>query len=79
MTSGLAQTGERRWTENEVPAGAAPFRPLALRVFDERGRVAERVACTEPFSLEFEYELRAGDHRPARRVVSSRPAAASRC
>jgi len=57
MTSGLAQTGERRWTLDEVPAAAAPFRPLALRVSDERGRVAERVACTEPFSLEFEYEL----------------------
>ena len=57
MTSGLEQTGERRWTADEVPAGAAPFRPLALRVSDDRGRTAERVACTEPFSLELEYEL----------------------
>jgi lipopolysaccharide transport system ATP-binding protein len=57
MTSGLAQTGERTWMPDEVPAGAAPFRPLALRVRDERGRTAERVACTEPFSIEFEYEL----------------------
>ena len=57
MTSGLAQTGERHWTADEVPASARPFRPLALRVRDERGRIAERVACTEPFTVEFEYEL----------------------
>jgi lipopolysaccharide transport system ATP-binding protein len=57
MTSGLAQSGERRWTPDEVPAGAPPFRPVVLRVLDERGRVAERVACTEPFNIEFEYEL----------------------
>jgi lipopolysaccharide transport system ATP-binding protein len=57
MTSGLAQTGERRWAADEVPASARPFRPLALRVRDERGRIAERVACTESFSVEFEYEL----------------------
>src|SRR5512136_1152164 len=29
MTSGLAQTGERGWAPDEVPASAAPFRPLA--------------------------------------------------
>jgi len=57
MTSGLAQSGERRWTPDEVPAGASPFQPLVLRVLDERGRVAERVACTEPFTVEFEYAL----------------------
>ncbi len=57
MTSGLAQTGERRWAADEVPASARPFQPLALRVRDERGRIAERVASTEPFSIEFEYAL----------------------
>jgi len=57
MTSGLAQTGERLWAEDDVPAGSGPFQPLALRVRDERGRIAERVACTEPFSIEFEYAL----------------------
>ncbi len=57
MTSGLAQTGERGWLPEEIPASAAPFRPLSLRVKDERGRTAERVACTEPFTIEFEYEL----------------------
>jgi lipopolysaccharide transport system ATP-binding protein len=60
MTSGLAQTGERRWAESEVPIGAAPFTPLALRVLDNRDRIAERVACTEPFTIEFEYALSQG-------------------
>ena len=57
MTSGLAQSGERRWTPDDVPTGASPFQPRVLRVLDNRGRVAERVACTEPFTIEFEYEL----------------------
>ncbi len=55
MTSGLAQQGERRWSPEEEPPG--PFRPLALRVLDGRGRQSERVLACEPFQVEFEYEL----------------------
>ena len=34
MSSGFAQEGERRWQADEIPASAAPFRPLALRIID---------------------------------------------
>jgi|Deesub1362A_J573_1020465.scaffolds.fasta_scaffold03958_2 lipopolysaccharide transport system ATP-binding protein len=55
MTSGLAQQGERRWGAGEAPSG--PFRPVALRVVDSRGRQSEQVMASEPFRVEFEYEL----------------------
>jgi lipopolysaccharide transport system ATP-binding protein len=57
MSSGLAQEGERRWLEDEIPASAAPFRPLALRICDARGRVIETARSTEPLTIEFTYRL----------------------
>src|SRR5512139_1760338 len=32
MSSGFAQAGERIWEADEIPAEAAPFRPVAIRV-----------------------------------------------
>ncbi|HSB90323.1 MAG TPA: hypothetical protein VLD63_09910, partial [Anaerolineales bacterium] len=58
MTAGDVTSGERRWTDEDGTRAANPFRPIALRVLDGRGRVAERVASTDPFTIEFEYELR---------------------
>jgi lipopolysaccharide transport system ATP-binding protein len=55
MTSGDVTAGERRWSDE--PAADSPFRPIALRVVDARGRVAERVASVDPLTIEFEYEL----------------------
>lgn len=57
MASGFSQMGERLWTAEEIPLEAAPFRPLALRVRDHRGRVVDTVRSTEPLSIEFEYCL----------------------
>ena len=57
MTSGMAQAGERLWEGDPRLASAAPFRPVALRVFDGRGRVSGQVASAEPFTIEFEYAL----------------------
>ncbi len=58
MTSGLSQEGERRWDpEDPQVQAAAPFRPVALRVLDQAGRVVGQVASREPFSVEVEYEL----------------------
>jgi len=58
MTAGDVTSGERRWTAEDGTRADNPFRPIALRVLDGRGRVAERVASTDPFTIEFEYELR---------------------
>ncbi|HET7011752.1 MAG TPA: ABC transporter ATP-binding protein [Anaerolineales bacterium] len=56
MTAGDVAAGERRWGADSVPVDS-PFRPVALRVLDPRGRIAERVASVEPFTVEFEYLL----------------------
>ncbi|MEI7846744.1 MAG: ABC transporter ATP-binding protein [Chloroflexota bacterium] len=59
LTSGQAQAGERAWNADDIPATAAPFRPIALKIFDPRGAVADSVRSTEPLSVEMEYTLSA--------------------
>ncbi len=57
LSSGLAQSGERRWLADEVPQDAAPFRPLAIRIKNPAGKVAETVRAVEPLTIELEYSL----------------------
>ena len=57
MASGYSQSGERTWHDISIPAEAAPFRPIALRVRDKRGKVTDTHRSTEPIEIEFEYEL----------------------
>jgi lipopolysaccharide transport system ATP-binding protein len=58
MASGMSEEAQRIWTPDAagVP-GARPFRPLALRVLDGSERPATQVMASDPFSVEFEYEL----------------------
>ena len=58
MASGMSEEAQRIWTPDAagVPA-ARPFRPLALRVLDGSDRPAARVMASDPFRVEFEYEL----------------------
>ncbi len=57
MTSEMARSGERRWEQGDDYQVNTPFHPLAIRVLDSQGRVADRVISSEDFSVEFEYEL----------------------
>lgn len=57
MASGLSQSGERIWAAEEVPADAAPFRPISMRVRDPQGKVADTVQSRQPLEIELEYEL----------------------
>jgi lipopolysaccharide transport system ATP-binding protein len=57
MASGFTGAGERIWTSAEIPAEAAPFIPLALRLRDKTGRVADTLRSTELFTIEIEYRL----------------------
>jgi lipopolysaccharide transport system ATP-binding protein len=57
LSSGFSQEGKRIWTNEEVPASAAPFRPLALRVLNSRGEVSDTIRSVEGMSFEAEYEL----------------------
>jgi len=56
MMAGDVTSGERRW--DLEAAKDTPFRPISLRVLGTRGRIVERVTSTEPFTVEFEYQLR---------------------
>ncbi len=57
LSRGYAQEGQRYWDEDEVPAGAHPFRPLALRVVNGQGKVVDTVRSVDPLTLEVEYRL----------------------
>ncbi len=57
MASGFSQSGERIWQADEIPEDAEPFRPLALRVRDPRGAVADRLRAIDPLTFEMEYCL----------------------
>ena len=59
LSAGNARAGERIWEAEEVPADAAPFRPLGVRICDKSGKVVENVRSIEPFSIEVEYQLSA--------------------
>ena len=59
MAAGFSQLGERTWDSDEVPAEAAPFRPLAIRVCDAGGRVVDTVRSTDPITVSVEYQLEA--------------------
>ncbi len=53
------KSGERIWDADEVPAEAAPFQPIALRLRDKTGNIVDTVRSTEPLSIEMEYSLAA--------------------
>lgn len=57
MAAGFSGGGERLWAPSEIPSEAAPFVPIALRLRDAAGRIADNVHSTEPISLEVEYRL----------------------
>jgi lipopolysaccharide transport system ATP-binding protein len=57
LSSGQAETGERLWEPDDIPASASPFRPIALRIKDQRGKVVDTVRSTEPATIEWEYRL----------------------
>jgi lipopolysaccharide transport system ATP-binding protein len=57
LASGQAESGERAWEADEVPAASAPFRPIRLRLKDRTGNVVDTVRSTEPVTVEWEYQL----------------------
>ena len=57
LAAGHTSSGERFWEEDEVPSSAAPFRPVALRLLDNRHQIVDSIRSTEPFNIEMEYCL----------------------
>jgi lipopolysaccharide transport system ATP-binding protein len=59
LSAGNPKAGERLWEDAEIPADAAPFRPIAIRLVDKKGKVVDTVRSIEPISIEIEYSLSA--------------------
>lgn len=57
LSSGQAESGERIWGVEDIPAASAPFRPVAIRIKDRGGKVVDTVRSTEPVTVEWEYQL----------------------
>lgn len=57
MAAGMSESGERIWRPDEIPADAAPFCPIAVRVLDARGQATEVLRSAEPVTIEVEYAL----------------------
>jgi lipopolysaccharide transport system ATP-binding protein len=57
LSSGQAESGQRIWEADEIPAASLPFRPIAIRLKDRSGNIVETVRSTEPLTIEWEYHL----------------------
>ena len=49
--------GERRWKPEEISPEAAPFKPIALRVYNSQGTMTDSLRSVDPITLEFEYDI----------------------
>ena len=58
LNMGLTKQGERFWTEKELGGKSDAFKPVALRVLNKAGKVADTVNAAEGFSIEFDYQLK---------------------
>jgi lipopolysaccharide transport system ATP-binding protein len=57
MAAGFTGSGERLWDPQDIPADAAPFAPLALRLRDTKGHIVDTLRSTESIHVEIEYHL----------------------
>ncbi|MHC1783387.1 MAG: ABC transporter ATP-binding protein [Anaerolineaceae bacterium] len=57
LSRGFSQEGQRTWTDDDIPAGTEPFRPVAMRTLNPKGKVVDTIRSVEPFTLEIEYDL----------------------
>src|SRR5512142_1047935 len=57
LASGQAESGQRKWDAEDVPATSAPFKPICLRLKDGTGKIVDTVRSTEPVTVEWEYQL----------------------
>ncbi len=57
LSSGYRRSGERRWDQDPPEMDTGPFRPVALRLRDARGRVTDTFRSDEPITIEWEYVL----------------------
>ncbi len=59
LSSGQAESGQRVWEADDIPAASEPFRPVAIRLKDRGGKVVDTIRSTEPLTVEWEYQINA--------------------
>lgn len=59
LSSGQAESGQRVWEADDVPAASEPFRPVSIRLKDRSGKVVDTIRSTEPLTVEWEYQINA--------------------
>lgn len=57
LTNDFAGDGERKYTIDEIPSEAYPFKPVAVRVTNKAGQITDTLLSVEPINIEVEYEL----------------------
>jgi lipopolysaccharide transport system ATP-binding protein len=50
--------GEHIWRPDEVKSSASEFKPIAVRIRNNRGQTSEMLRSTEPATIEVEYQLK---------------------
>ncbi len=59
LNQGITEQGERTWDDDEVPMSAMPFSPIAVRIKNSAGKIADILRSVEPITIEIEYVLKA--------------------
>lgn len=59
LTNDLSSSGEHRYTSEEIPASASPFKPISVRVKNPAGQVTDNLLSVDPVTVEVEYQLEA--------------------
>ena len=57
LTHDFESGGEHKYTPDEIPRNAAPFKPIAVRVKTAKGITTDNQISTEPITVEVEYSL----------------------
>ncbi|HKI53044.1 MAG TPA: ABC transporter ATP-binding protein [Anaerolineales bacterium] len=59
LSSGQAESGQRIWGVDDIPATSEPFKPVAVRIKDGSGNVVDTIRSIEPVTIEMEYQINA--------------------
>ena len=59
LSSGQAESGQRIWGVDDIPATSEPFKPVAVRIKDGSGNVVDTIRSIEPVTIELEYQINA--------------------
>ena len=57
LTNDFSESGERRYSSEEIPSSADSFKPIAVRVRNKAGVITDSFLSVEPITVEVEYTL----------------------